>query len=197
MIRLDRDGAAEPVSRDQILRLERGQGVILFFPVQLTTSRIASLTRLKSNIGHYYLLLSSQVRDRALVTFCLIFSLRRLSGRALLLPFLADLLLLLPIFCLDYLSRGMPCLGVSPPSWFSSPTLRRPHLSSPPTYRICCLLALVHLQTTRFPRRCPETGNNSIASGLSLKPITANAVYSLGHRRRPYPLRYCCVGGCL
>ena len=38
--------------------------------------------------------LSSPVRDRALVTFCRIFSLRRLSGRALLLPFLADLFFL-------------------------------------------------------------------------------------------------------
>ena len=39
----------------------------------------------------------------------------------------------------------MPCLCVSPLSGFSSPTLRRPHLSSPPAYRICCLLTLVHL----------------------------------------------------
>ena len=29
----------------------------------------------------------------------------------------------------------MPCLCVSPPSGFSSPTLRRPHLSPPPAYR--------------------------------------------------------------
>ena len=35
--------------------------------------------------------LSFPVQDRDLVTFCLIFSLRHLSGRALLLPFLADL----------------------------------------------------------------------------------------------------------
>ena len=40
--RLTRDGMAEPVSRDQILRHARGQA----FPVQLTTSRIGSLTRL-------------------------------------------------------------------------------------------------------------------------------------------------------
>ena len=43
--RLTRDGNAEPVSRDQILRRERGQGNFLF-PVQLTTSRIGNLTRL-------------------------------------------------------------------------------------------------------------------------------------------------------
>ena len=43
--RLTRDGAAEPVSRDQILRHARGQGNIIF-PVQLTTSRIGNLTRL-------------------------------------------------------------------------------------------------------------------------------------------------------
>ena len=88
-------------------------------------------------------------------------------------------------FCLVHLSRYMPCLCVSPPSGFRSPTLRRPHLASPSAYRICCLLALVHLHSARFPRRCPETGKNSTASGLSLKPITANAVCSLGHRRRP------------
>ena len=40
--RLTRDGMAEPVSRDQILRHARGQA----FPVQLTTRRIGSLTRL-------------------------------------------------------------------------------------------------------------------------------------------------------
>ena len=37
-----RDGRTEPVSLDQILRRERGQGNIIF-PVQLTTSRIGNL----------------------------------------------------------------------------------------------------------------------------------------------------------
>ena len=47
MSRLTRDGTDEPVSRDQILRRERGQGNIIFiFPVQLATSRISNLTRL-------------------------------------------------------------------------------------------------------------------------------------------------------
>ena len=45
MSRLTRDGTAEPVLRDQILRHARGQGNTLF-PVQLTTSRIGDLTRL-------------------------------------------------------------------------------------------------------------------------------------------------------
>ena len=45
MSRLPRDGTAEPVSRDQILRHARVQGNIIF-PVQLTTSRIGNLTRL-------------------------------------------------------------------------------------------------------------------------------------------------------
>ena len=46
MSRLTRDEMAEPVSRDQILRRERDQIVeILFYPVQLTTSRIGILTR--------------------------------------------------------------------------------------------------------------------------------------------------------
>ena len=45
MSRLTRDRTAEPVSRDQIIRHARGQGNIIF-PVQLTTCRIGSLTRL-------------------------------------------------------------------------------------------------------------------------------------------------------
>ena len=45
MSRLTRDGTAEPVSRDQILRHVRGQGNI-YFPVQLTTSTIGNFTRL-------------------------------------------------------------------------------------------------------------------------------------------------------
>ena len=40
-----RDGTAEPVSRDQILRREREQGNTRIFPVQLTT-RIDNLARL-------------------------------------------------------------------------------------------------------------------------------------------------------
>ena len=49
MSRLTRDGTAEPVSRDQILRHARGQGNIIF-PVQLTTSRIGNLTRLVNTL---------------------------------------------------------------------------------------------------------------------------------------------------
>ena len=41
---LSRNGTAELVSRDQILRRGRGQGK-KYFPVQLTTSRIGSQTR--------------------------------------------------------------------------------------------------------------------------------------------------------
>ena len=45
--RLTRDGTAEPVSRDQIIRRELGQGKNnSIFPVQLTTSRIGNVTRL-------------------------------------------------------------------------------------------------------------------------------------------------------
>ena len=43
MSRLTRDGTAEPVSRDQIIRHERGQRKIIF-PVQLTMSKIDNLT---------------------------------------------------------------------------------------------------------------------------------------------------------
>ena len=42
MNRLTRDGIAEPISRDQILRRERGQELF----AQLTTSGIGKLTRL-------------------------------------------------------------------------------------------------------------------------------------------------------
>ena len=44
--RLTRDGTAEPVPQDQILRRERGQGKQIISPLQLTTSRIGNLTRL-------------------------------------------------------------------------------------------------------------------------------------------------------
>ena len=43
MSRLTRDGTAEPVSRDQIVRHERGQGNTIF-PIQLTTCRTGNLT---------------------------------------------------------------------------------------------------------------------------------------------------------
>ena len=47
MSRLTRDGTTELVSRDQVLRRERGQGnIMLIFLVQRTTSRIGILTRL-------------------------------------------------------------------------------------------------------------------------------------------------------
>ena len=41
-----RDGTAEPVSQDQILRCKRGQGKVFIFSVQQTTSRVGNLTRL-------------------------------------------------------------------------------------------------------------------------------------------------------
>ena len=47
---MGRDGTAEPVSRDQILRREWG---LFFFPVQLTTSRIGNLTRLIHTLVTY------------------------------------------------------------------------------------------------------------------------------------------------
>ena len=45
MSRLTRDGTAEPVSRDQILRRVRGQGNFIF-SVKLTTGRIGNLAQL-------------------------------------------------------------------------------------------------------------------------------------------------------
>ena len=55
MSRLTRDGTAEPVSRDQILRHEGGQGNIHFFPVQLTTCRTGNLTRLIHSLATIYM----------------------------------------------------------------------------------------------------------------------------------------------
>ena len=47
----DDAGRLEPVSRgDQILRLERGKKGNIYFPVQLTPSRIDNLTRLISTL---------------------------------------------------------------------------------------------------------------------------------------------------
>ena len=46
MSRLARGGTAKPVSRDQILRRERGQKKIIVFPIQLTTGRIGNHERL-------------------------------------------------------------------------------------------------------------------------------------------------------
>ena len=46
MSNLTRDGTAEPVSRDRLLRHEHADREIFIFPVQLTTSRVGNLTRL-------------------------------------------------------------------------------------------------------------------------------------------------------
>ena len=51
MNRLTRDGTADTVSRDQIRRRKRGQGMFIFL-VQLTTSRIGNLTRLILTLDH-------------------------------------------------------------------------------------------------------------------------------------------------
>ena len=75
MSRLTRDGTAEPVSRDQILRHARGQGNIIF-PVQLTTSRIGNLTRLIHTLlpgicdDHTYIPIYCYVSTTILLVFC-------------------------------------------------------------------------------------------------------------------------------
>ena len=72
MSRLTRDGTAEPISRDQILRHARGQRNIIF-PVQLTLSRIGNPTRLihtlaicddHTYIHTYYVLLNTDKRSK-------------------------------------------------------------------------------------------------------------------------------------
>ena len=64
MSRLTRDGTAEPVSRDQILRHARGQGNIIF-PVQLTTSRIGNLTRLIHTLLLYVMTIHTYIHTRS------------------------------------------------------------------------------------------------------------------------------------
>ena len=58
MSRLTRDGIAEPISRDQILRREQGQKNINFLCSADHTSRIGNLTRLILTLaicdGHKY-----------------------------------------------------------------------------------------------------------------------------------------------
>ena len=66
MSRLMRDGTAEPVSRDQILRHARGQWNIIF-PVQLTTSRIGNLTRLIHTLL-YVMTIHTYIHTRQRVT---------------------------------------------------------------------------------------------------------------------------------
>ena len=57
MTRLTPDGIAEPILRDQNLRCEPRE-VIIIFPVQRTTSKIGNLTRLTLTLarcnGHIY-----------------------------------------------------------------------------------------------------------------------------------------------
>ena len=55
MSRLTRDGTAEPVSRDQFLRLEL-DSEILFLSVQLTLSRIGNLIRLILTLCFIYVM---------------------------------------------------------------------------------------------------------------------------------------------
>ena len=66
MSRLTRDGTAEPISRDQILRHARGQGNIIF-PVQLTTSRIGNLTRLIHTLP-YVMTIHTYIHTEVFVT---------------------------------------------------------------------------------------------------------------------------------
>ena len=78
MSRLTRDATAEPVSRDQILRRERGQEK-LFFPVGLTTRRIGNLTwliftlSLKCNVSCSYYSIRSTRTVRELQYYVALF----------------------------------------------------------------------------------------------------------------------------
>ena len=53
-----RDGTVKPVLRDQIFRRERGQREMLILPVQLTTCRTGSRTRLIHILAIYVTILA-------------------------------------------------------------------------------------------------------------------------------------------
>ena len=61
MSRLTRDGTAEPLSRGQILRRERGQGNLFIFPVQLTTCRIRNLVTRLIHTGLYVMTIHTYI----------------------------------------------------------------------------------------------------------------------------------------
>ena len=95
MSRLTRDGTAEPVSRDQILRHARGQGNIIF-PVQLTTSRIGNLTRLIHTLLyvmtiHTYIHTTMNTPRLAFLTFGVLY------GTVVFLTY--DVLVATPLYC--------------------------------------------------------------------------------------------------
>ena len=71
MSRLTRDGTAEAVAPDQVLRRERGREIFIF-PVQLTTSKIVDLIRL---------ILTLAICDDHTYIYCLYCKIRSLHRR--------------------------------------------------------------------------------------------------------------------
>ena len=105
MSRLTRDGIAESVSRDQILRCKREQKIFIL-PVQLTTSRIGNLIRL------IHTLLSVRTIHTRTSLCCLSYAYMRRDGR----PKTRKLTRYTPPFCVCF-----------PPSNNWSPTIL-PHV---------------------------------------------------------------------
>ena len=110
----------------------------------------------------------------------------RLSGRAFLLPFLAIFLFVLPILSLVHLGTCLACVsrhrgGSAVPLCVGRTPhhLQRAESVAYSRSSISILLA--------FRGGAPRHGKTP--------QHRASAVCSLGHRRRHYPLRYCCVGG--
>ena len=132
--------------------------------------------------------LRSTVRDGTLVIF-LVLRLRRLSERVLLLPFLANFLFVFPIFCLVHLSGYMPCVCVSPPRGHPA-SAAAPITSSVPNLLLYSRTFMPKLRASRSGVPKLRKTRVSLVVELKLKPITANAIRRLGHRRRPHPLRY-------
>ena len=73
MSRLTRDGTAEPVSRNKILRHENADREILIFAVQLTTCRTGNLTRSINTLAicvtiHAYICAKSKIPAKTSTT---------------------------------------------------------------------------------------------------------------------------------
>ena len=156
MSRLTRDGTAEPISRDQILRHARGQGNIIF-PVQLTTSRIGYLTWLIYTLL-YVMTIHTYIHTYIhpwksptnLARSPLLVGPRRKktdNGQRSAFP--------------SEISRFAPCILVSRRG-FSRSTPRRPtHI--PFLERICCLLT-GSSPLSRFPRRYASFGAMAVGT---------------------------------
>ena len=87
MSRLTRDGTAEPVSRDQILRREHGRQGNKISPVQLTTCRHGKLTRLIHTTHSSFYMCDHTYIHTYIVVVVIVLSAREFSAASLALVF--------------------------------------------------------------------------------------------------------------